>query len=101
MLTAGRVEWVYPGQMITLVGRRANEAVEIGPVSLELAQSDSKIDLQVKVDTQAKSELASRLYGQVAVDQLESLGQKMFDVSAAYARHFRITGQTCSMLNRR
>ena len=45
-----------------------------------------------------RSESAGRLYGQVAVGQLERLGESVFDIAAAYARHFRITGKTCSLL---
>ena len=46
------------------------------------------------------SELASRMYGQVAVGQLENLGSEALaeSVATAYARHFRITGRTCSLL---
>ena len=45
-----------------------------------------------------ETRLASRLYGQVAVGQLEALGDESVDVSSAYARHFRVTGRTCSLL---
>ena len=48
--------------------------------------------------TNVKTDLASRMYGQVAVRQLESLGELALDVATAYARHFRITGQSCSLL---
>ena len=93
LMTAGRVQWVYPGQKITVVGR--------GRITGEL-----KLNLQQAGETKTvsiaplgiESELASRLYGQVAVGQLESLGAKVFDVAASYARHFRVTGDTCSLL---
>ncbi|MFK7767684.1 MAG: hypothetical protein AB8B55_10725 [Mariniblastus sp.] len=93
LMTAGRVQWVYPGQTITVVGR----GKIAGELKLNLTQAgESKT---VSVSTLAiESELASRLYGQVAVGQLESLGAKVFDVATAYARHFRITGDTCSLL---
>ncbi len=54
--------------------------------------------MTITPDVEIESEMAGRLYGQVAVGQLESLGNQVFDVSAAYARHFRITGATCSLL---
>ena len=93
MLTAGRVQWVYPGQTITVVGR----GNPVGTLSLEFEQGDQAKTVNVQ-PTAVESDLASRLYGHVSVGQLESLGSEVFDVRAAYARHFRITGQTCSLL---
>jgi tetratricopeptide (TPR) repeat protein len=93
ILTAGRVQWVYPGQSILMVGRGS-----VGEtLHCEFEQAGETHSFSLK-PTQVESELASRLYGQVAVGQLESLGDGVFDVSAAYARHFRITGNTCSLL---
>ena len=95
-MTAGRVQWVYPGQSITIVGRGELD----GPIELELDQASNEKTISIPLDQieQVESELASRLYGQVAVGQLESLGAKVFDVAASYARHFRVTGETCSLL---
>ncbi len=92
-MTAGRIEWIYPGQAITLVGR----GTPAGDVKLNLSQGDKTKTVSVS-PIRIDSELAGRFYGQVAVGQLESLGSKVFDVSASYARHFRVTGQTCSLL---
>ena len=93
ILTAGRVQWVYPGQSILMVGR--GNVKETLYCEFEQAGQTHSVSLK---PTQIESELASRLYGQVAVGQLESLGDGVFDVSSAYARHFRITGKTCSLL---
>lgn len=93
IMTAGRVQWVYPGQAITIVGRGK---VQDG-LKLEFEQSGQLKTVTVSPE-RVESELASRLYGQVAVGQLESLGAKVFDVAASYARHFRVTGETCSLL---
>ena len=98
VLTAGRVQWVYPGQLITLVGRRNDDKAEIGKISMKLVHGDREINLEIPTGTQVKSELAGRLFGHVAVGQLESIGQSVIDISTAYARHFRITGQSCSLL---
>lgn len=93
VMTAGRVQWVYPGQAITVVGRgNVDDQIE-----LKLEQAGEFKTVFVS-PTRVQSELASRLYGQVAVGQLESLGAKVFDVAASYARHFRVTGETCSLL---
>ena len=95
-MTAGRVQWVYPGQSLTIVGRGELD----GPIELELDQASEEKTISISLDQieQVESELASRLYGQIAVRQLESLGAKVFDVAASYARHFRVTGDTCSLL---
>ncbi len=95
-MTAGRVQWVYPGQSITVVGRGT---VDSG-IKLKFNQAENEKVISVSQESikRVESELASRLYGQVAVGQLESLGAKVFDVAASYARHFRVTGNTCSLL---
>ena len=91
------MQWVYPGQSVTVVGR-LDRGADVADLRLELSQGEQQRTVRVTADTMLESDLASRLYGQVAVGQLESLGQTVFDVAAAYARHFRITGQTCSLL---
>jgi hypothetical protein len=93
VLTAGRVQWVYPGQTITVVGRGSVS----DKIEFEFVQADQTKTVFVD-PVEVESDLASRLYGQVAVGQLESLGSGAFDVSSAYARHFRVTGRTCSLL---
>ncbi|MFT5303932.1 MAG: tetratricopeptide (TPR) repeat protein, partial [Mariniblastus sp.] len=93
VMTAGRVQWVYPGQSITVVGR----GTLAGSLELEFEQPGETKTMSFK-PRRIESDLASRLYGQVAVGQLESLGSSVFDVAAAYSRHFRITGETCSLL---
>ena len=47
------------------------------------------------------SELAARTFGQVATSQLEDVcgaAAAAEPVATAYARHFRVTGRTCSLL---
>ena len=92
IMTAGRVEWVYPGQALTIVGR----GKPVGELKVELSQAGQSKTVLAKPIV-IESELASRLYGQVAVGQLEGLGN-MIDIASSYARHFRVTGQTCSLL---
>ena len=92
-LTAGRVQWIYPGQTITVTGRGKVD----GDIVMELAQGETTKTFSTAL-TNIESELAPRLYGQISVGQLENVGRAALDVSAAYARHFRITGQTCSLL---
>ena len=93
IMTAGRVQWVYPGQSITIVGRGLVQ----DRLTLEMEQSGYSKSVSFS-PLRIESELAARLYGQVAVGQLESLGAEVFDVAASYARHFRVTGDTCSLV---
>lgn len=94
VMTAGRVSWVYPGQTLTLVGRGEVE----GGLEMVVSQGDVEKTIKTEFADTVESSLASRMYGYVSVGQLESLGTHIEDVAAAYARHFRITGRTCSLL---
>ena len=53
------------------------------------------------MDQVLTSELAARTFGQVATSQLEdvsTVAAAAEPVATAYARHFRVTGRTCSLL---
>ncbi len=94
LLTAGRPKSIYPDQTLLIVGRGEpdHEAV------LRVARGEDEETLRIPLGEAVASETAARLYGQVAVGQLEDLGAAVEDVAVAYARHFRVTGQTCSLL---
>ncbi|MEM7456805.1 MAG: hypothetical protein AAF456_20850 [Planctomycetota bacterium] len=99
VLTAGRVKWIYPGQPLTVVGRVVDGgAATLGGLRLNLSQGTEEKSIDIAFENELQSTLASRIYGAVSVGQLESLGETLVDVSTAYARHFRITGSTCSLL---
>ncbi|MBW3597831.1 MAG: VWA domain-containing protein, partial [Planctomycetes bacterium] len=94
LLVAGRPKSIYPDQTLLIVGRGepGNEVV------LRVARGEDEETIRIPLGEAIESENAARLYGQVAVGQLEDLGAAVEDVAVAYARHFRITGQTCSLL---
>jgi len=94
LLIAGRVRNVYPGQTLLLTGR----GKPAGQALLRLRRGDEEKTITAPLDRSVQSELAPRLYGQTAVGQLEELKQATENVSIAYARHFRVTGDTCSLL---
>lgn len=94
LLTAGRIQWLYPGQLVTLVGR-GNPS---GNVVFNLERDTSKTAVRIPIKSTIESSLAERTYGQVAVGQLESLGELEKNVAVAYARNFQITGRYCSLL---
>lgn len=96
LLIAGRPTSVYPDQQLLVVGR--GEVPRDAAVVLKVRRGEESKAVRLNIDRRVDSTLAPRTYGQVAVGQLESLGDMTEDVSVAYARHFRVTGQTCSLL---
>lgn len=94
LLVAGRPQTIYPGQSLLIVGRGEPDA----EATINVSRGDELAHLSVEFERVVESDLAARAYGQVAVGQLEDLGSTLEDVSVAYARHFRVTGQTCSLL---
>jgi tetratricopeptide (TPR) repeat protein len=96
LLLAGRPGSIYSGQQLLLTGRGTPN--DDARVQLTLQQGKIEKVIFVPFTKQLESELTQRIYGQVAVDQLESFAYKTRLQSEAYARHFRITGQTCSLL---
>ncbi len=96
LLLAGRPKTIFPGQELLLVGR--GRPAPDARIVLTLRRGGQNKKVRIKPDRVVQSELAPRVYGQVAVGQLESLGSATEDLSVSYARHFRVTGQTCSLL---
>ncbi len=96
LMLAGQPRTLFGGQQLLLVGRGtpADDAV----ISLKVKRGNERRTIDVAIDQRVQSDLAPRQYGHVATMGLEELGDATEDVSAAYARHFRITGQTCSLL---
>jgi hypothetical protein len=96
LLLAGRPTSLFPGQLLTLAGRGEPEKGAV--VSLQVRQGADSKTISVPLGQVLDSELAVRAYGQVAVGQLEEFEAETEAISTAYARHFRITGRTCSLL---
>ncbi|MCO6459641.1 MAG: VWA domain-containing protein [Pirellulaceae bacterium] len=94
LLIAGRPRSIYPGQALLLVGR----GVLAGDVVLQLRRGEQQHEARVAPQRSVESQLAPRVYGQVAVGQLEEMLAGTRQVSEAYARHFRVTGRSCSLL---
>jgi tetratricopeptide (TPR) repeat protein len=99
ILIAGRPRNVFPGQILQLAGR-ANKAATANNarVILSLEQNGQQIKKEIPLSAPLTSQLTPRLYGQIAVNQLESFASATETMSKAYATHFRITGQTSSLL---
>jgi hypothetical protein len=100
LLLAGRPQCVFPGQQLLLVGR-CEPGLANGEVTVTLQQDEATYTVRTKIDRVLNSELAARTYGQVAVGQLEDAAgaaEAVEQIATGYARHFRVTGRTCSLL---
>ncbi len=96
LLLAGRPQTLFPGQTLLLVGRGTPDAG--AKVTLRLQRGGEEKTVKTALPRRVRSDLAARLYGQVAVGDLEDLEAVSRDVAVAYARHFRVARQTCSLL---
>lgn len=96
LLIAGRPEVIYPGQRLLVVGR--GEPKLDAELLLSVHRGDEKKSIRLPIDQVVKSDLAPRVYGQIAVGQLEDWMPATRTFSEAYARHFRVAGQSCSLL---
>ena len=97
LLVAGRPQVVFPEQQLLLVGRGTIDP-KAAEVVLTLTRDQETRQVRTKIDRVLPSELAARAYGQVAVGQIEDWAEAGGSVATAYARHFRVTGRTCSLL---
>lgn len=96
LLLAGNPRTIYPGGLLQVVGR--GQPTGNTSVTLSVRRGEDERQLEVPFAHVLPSTLAARNYGQVAVAGLEEFVAETEDTATAYARHFRITGQTCSLL---
>ena len=96
LLVAGGVSVVYPGQRVHVVGRGKPDTKSV--LRLAVARGEELRDLDIAVQHAGDSELAPRVYGQVAVRGLEQLGRAARTEATTFARHFRIAGPSASLL---
>ena len=96
LLFAGRPVSLFAGQSLLLVGRGVPE--KGAPIRLTLSRDGIEKIWELAPTSYVASDLAARSYGQVATSQLEEFLDTTLDLSVAYSRHFRVTGDTCSLL---
>ncbi len=96
ILIGGRPNSVYPGQLITLTGRVSSEMGE--KMALTFSKGEQLKTVYVVMDNKIDSNLTPRVFGQIAVDQLESIATLEGKVASAFANHFRVPGQFSSLL---
>ncbi len=96
LLLAGRPRALFPGQSLLLAGRGV--LAKDAEVTLTLTRGGQSKVIKTRLPAPIRSPIAPRVYGQLAVTQLEELGAATEAASTAYATYFRVTGQTCSLL---
>ena len=96
VLLAGRPHTIFPGQQLLLVGR--GTPTSGADIVMHLKRGKQAHVVNIPIQHVIASELAPRVYGQVAVAQLEDFKEATEGVAKAYATHFRVTGRTCSLL---
>jgi len=96
LLLAGRPTWLFAGQMLTVAGR--GQPVPGEDINLVLSRDGQRHTVVFPVERIINSSIAPRIYGQIATGQLEEFLEATTNTATAYARHFRVTGQSCSLL---
>ncbi len=96
LLIAGRPESLFPGQELMIVGKGIPE--KGAQLTLTVARHGKETLIPVTLPDPVSSDLTPRIYGQVAVGQMEEFRETVQAEPESYSRHFRITGQTCSLL---
>jgi len=100
-ILAGKPQYLYAGQKLILAGRfrqLQQPKLEIQVSQKGKNQKRKKRNFSLSFDQQITSELAKRVYGQIATTQLESLGYMAEKEAIQYAVHYRVPGQTCSFV---
>jgi len=96
ILIGGRPSSVYSGQVIKLAGRVAGNIDD--DMVLTFSKNGDKKSVIVPMNNKIDSNLTSRVFGQIAVAQLESIAALERKVASAFANHFRVPGKSSSLL---
>ncbi len=94
ILIAGRPYFVFAGQKLLITGRGKIDDGSV--VTLTIQQGTIEKTFSIPATQIIASTLTDRIYGQVAVNQLEDFSFKTEKASVQYATHFAVAGQTCS-----
>lgn len=96
ILIAGRPEYLYSGQKIFITGR--GHVSEGTAFNLKVSRNNIQKNITIDINNTIESELAPRIYGQMATMILEEFDYATEKKSVAYAKHFSVPGKTCSLL---
>ena len=96
ILIQGRPKYLYSGQKLTISGKGAPK--KGAKLSIITTNEKQKKNLEYSFNSSLNSGLTRRVFGQIAVNQLESFDFITEKFSEAYAVAYKVPGQTCSML---
>jgi tetratricopeptide (TPR) repeat protein len=96
LLLAGRPRTLYPYQKIIVAGR--GQVPAGSELLVQVRHQDRSEQVALRLLPPVPSGLARRVYGQMAVGQLEEFGHLTEPPSVQYATHFAVPGQTCSFV---
>ncbi|GAA4324273.1 carboxypeptidase regulatory-like domain-containing protein [Flaviaesturariibacter amylovorans] len=96
VLIAGRPYNIYPGQklLVSARGRLAPGAA----LMLTLQQGDRKREWRIDPVKRLPSALSTRIYGQVAVEQLEEFAFQTEKATQHYSSYYDVAGKSCSFV---
>jgi len=93
-LISGHPLQLYNGQKLIFTGRGA----PTGNINIRVNNGEKSIDLNYSAKEKIYSNLASRIYGQIALGYLENYGYQAEEASVNYSTFYRIPGQYTSFL---
>lgn len=93
-LISGQPSQLYNGQKLIFGGRGKPK----GTIYIRVNNGLETKELNLQTDRQAVSSLSKRIYGQLALSQLESFGFQTEEATESYATYFRIPNATMSFL---
>jgi len=96
ILVAGNPVEIYQHQTLMITGRGSLKANS--KVTLSLSGNGVSKTITMPIAQVIQSGIAPRAFGQIAVQQMETLKPEGSDEINAYALYFRITGQTASLV---
>ena len=96
ILIAGRPQQVFSGQQLQISGR--GKLTSGSYFDLQLTNGEKEKNLRITINDIIHSTLATRVYGQAAVNQLEEFSFQLASVAEKYATYYFVPGQTSSLL---
>lgn len=91
---SGQPSQLYNGQKLIFGGRGKPS----GNIYIRVNNGKEIKELNINAEEQIESDLAKRVYGQLALNQLEGYGYKTEEATESYATYFRIPNATMSFL---
>jgi hypothetical protein len=96
ILIAGRPQQIFQGQQLQISGR--GKLTSGSFFDLQLTSGEKEMNLRVRVNEIIASSLATRIYGQAAVNQLDEFSFQLSRAAEKYAAYYFVPGQSSSLL---